>query len=97
VHEVEWASRGVRGSGQCVILVSLTHAQADASVEFGWRRALRGKIDMRLLLEATAQPGNVCVTDLVRRLGRGFLAEEQVRVKLGSGCRRVPTSHYTVT
>ena len=48
-------------------------------MEFGWRRALRGKIDMRLLLEAAGTPGNVCVTDLVRRLGRGFRLEDQVR------------------
>lgn len=58
-------------------------AQADATIEFGWRRALRGKIDMRLLLETASTPGNVCVTDLVRRLGRGFRLEDQVRRRGG--------------
>ena len=47
----------------------------DARVEFGWRRALRGKVDVKLLVSAVAAGGNnVPVGELVKRLGRGALS-----------------------
>ena len=48
--------------------------EADATVEFAWRRELRGKIDAHLLVgavDAGAGGANVHVSELVRRLGRG--------------------------
>ena len=44
-------------------------AEADADVEFKWRRALRGRIDVALLVTSVARGGSVSVADIVRRLG----------------------------
>ena len=47
--------------------------EADATVEFAWRRELRGKVDAHLLVgavDASAGGANVHVSELVRRLGR---------------------------
>jgi hypothetical protein len=40
-----------------------------ATAEFAWRRALRGRIDVALLVTAVARADAVSVADLVRRLG----------------------------
>jgi len=67
--------------------------QADASVEFGWRRSLRGRIDVALLLGAVAQGGNVAVTELVSRLGRGAQTVTSVTDGVGTALDDVAGSH----
>jgi fucokinase len=64
---------------------------ADASVEFAWRRALRGKIDVSLLVGSVAQGGSVPVSDLVRRLGRGAIPVSSISDGVGTAVSDVAT------
>lgn len=66
---------------------------ADASIEFAWRRALRGKIDVSLLVGAVAQGGNsVPVSELVNRLGRGAIPVSSLSEGVGTAVSDVAAS-----
>jgi len=66
--------------------------QADAGSEFAWRRTLRGAIDVRLLLGAASQGGNVGVSALVKRLGRAAIPVASIAEGVGTAVSDVASA-----
>jgi len=66
--------------------------EADASIEFAWRRGLRGKIDVNLLVASVAQGGCAPVSNLVKRLGRGAIPVSSLSEGVGTAVSDVATA-----
>jgi hypothetical protein len=69
--------------------------QADASLEFAWRRTLRGKIDVSLLLSCVSQRSDVSVAELADRLGRAARTVTSVTDGAGTALDDVAGSHLS--